>query len=342
MNIKARKSRYKKRQCITLIALALSVIAATGCSQSQGPTKPTTAQPAVAQPGAAQPAGSQPGEHHHAKGGLLERPSKERVQKFRAAAEHALQEYWLKLQLTVPKTQQLSPSGVPKPKPGAGARPASPADPVFSWRPLIMFNTNEDQGTCGSCYIFAGVGALEESWAKQHPSKNILASQQLVLNCVGTCSGGYLSTVVEFLTGKGTSKAVANVYTGVPAGCTFTPPLPYQTLAGDYVASDGGMPSEADLKAAILKYGPVGAFIYAGGSFDSWWNKKEPSVIVDDSSGADNGHLILITGWNDNPDVNAWEIKNSWGPTWGDNGFGYVRKGIRDIGDNAMWVVAIP
>lgn len=54
--------------------------------------------------------------------------------------------------------------------------------------------------------------------------------------------------------------------------------------------------------------------------------------------GDSNAHVILITGWNENLD--AWEIKNSWGPTWGQNGFAYVKKGIRDIGDNAMWIVA--
>jgi C1A family cysteine protease len=286
-----------------------------------------------------------PAEENHAKGGLLERPSKARVQKFKADAERALEEYRLKLQLTMPQSQsqQLAPPpGGAKAKAkvaGAEQQAAAATDPVFTWRQIISFNTNENQGQCGSCYIFGGVGALEESWAKQHPSQSILASQQLVLNCVGTCAGGYLSTVLEFVTGKGTTKAATDGYTGIPSGCAFSPPLPYKGLAAEYIASDGGMPAEGDLKAAILKYGPIPAFIYAGGTFDNW-DQKEPAVIVDDSSGTKNGHIILITGWNDN--VNAWEIKNSWGPSWGDDGFGYVKKGIRDIGDNAMWIIAIP
>ena len=282
----------------------------------------------------------------HVKGGKLERPSKERVQKFKAAAERALQQYQM-MQFTMPKSQDMAPpkgaktesQGKEKMGGGVRARSAAPTDKVFSWRPLIAFNTSENQGSCGSCYIFGGVGALEESWAKQNPTKSIAASQQLVLNCVGSCSGGYLSTVMEFLTDKGTTQASSISYTGIPAGCSFNPPLPYKGIAAEFVASDGGMPAEADLKAAILKYGPIGAFIYAGGTFDDW-NQQEPALISDDSSGADNGHIILITGWNDN--VKAWEIKNSWGPTWGDNGFAYVKKGVRDIGDNAMWIVALP
>lgn len=149
-----------------------------------------------------------------------------------------------------------------------------------------------------------------------------------------------LSTVLEFLVDKGTSQAASDAYTGILGNCTFSLPLPYKAIAAAYVAADGGMPVEGDLKTALLQYGPIPAFIWAGGDFDNWWSRNESSVINDDSSGDDNGHIVLITGWNDN--VNAWEIKNSWGPTWGDNGFAYVKKGIRDLGDNAMWVVALP
>ncbi|MFY9743142.1 MAG: C1 family peptidase [Candidatus Sulfotelmatobacter sp.] len=288
-------------------------------------------------------------EHHYAKGGRLERPSKERVQKFAAAAKRALEQYQLKLNLHAPEAQQ--PAAAPSSTGAASSmkrgtavphKAAAVTDPVFSWRHVISFNTNEDQGQCGSCYIFAGVGALEENWAMQHLNQSIVASQQLVLNCVGTCSGGYVSTVMEFLTGKGTSKGTVDGYTGIPANCSFNLPLPYQGVAAAYVASDGGMPTESDLKAAILKYGPIAAFIYAGGTFDNWWGTKEPAVISDNSSGDDNGHLVLITGWNDAGNINAWEIKNSWGSTWGDDGFAYVRKGIRDLGDNAMWIIAVP
>jgi C1A family cysteine protease len=253
-----------------------------------------------------------------AKGGKLERPSQLRVKKFKAEAERALGRRVFAFQ--------------------AGA---NPSDPTFSWKDKIPFNTNEDQGAhCGSCYIFAGVGALEESWAIGHPGKSIQASQQLVLNCTGTCSGGYVSTVFEFLINKGTTTAAGNPYTGIPAGCSFTLPMPYTAIAAEYIASDGGMPTENDLKTAILQYGPVATFIYAGGTFDSWFGRDESSVITDDSTGAINGHIVLITGWNDS--LGAWEIKNSWGATWGENGFAYVKKNIRDLGDNAMWIVSSP
>ena len=33
-------------------------------------------------------------------------------------------------------------------------------------------------------------------------------------------------------------------------------------------------------------------------------------------------HAVLLVGYNST----HWFIKNSWGTTWGDNGFGYISK----------------
>ena len=94
------------------------------------------------------------------------------------------------------------------------------------------------------------------------------------------------------------------------------------------------MPDKEPMKKAIIQDGPIGAFIYAGGQFASWYDKGENDVIRQDTGSGP--HIILITGWDDGK--GAWEIKNSWGPTWGNKGFGWVDYNIRDIGNNAMWI----
>ena len=67
-----------------------------------------------------------------------------------------------------------------------------------------------------------------------------------------------------------------------------------------------------NIKLAVLEYGAV-------------------SIGIDLPNGE--GHAVTIVGWDDeftttdflgNKAVGAWIIKNSWGPNWGYDGFGYL------------------
>jgi C1A family cysteine protease len=103
------------------------------------------------------------------------------------------------------------------------------------------------------------------------------------------------------------------------------------------LAGDGGLPTDKQLKQALLDHGPIAVFIYAAG-FENYWN----SDLTIDSDSTTGNHVVLITGWDDakphSRGHGAWEIKNSWGSDWGRDGFAYVAYGVRDIGDNAMWI----
>ena len=43
-------------------------------------------------------------------------------------------------------------------------------------------------------------------------------------------------------------------------------------------------------------------------------------------------HAVLLVGWDDS----NWIIKNSWGPTWGNEGFLYLPRGENKCGINSM------
>jgi cathepsin L len=190
--------------------------------------------------------------------------------------------------------------------------------------------------------VFGGIAALEANWAIRHNKQMIDASEQQVLNCTaGSCaSGGFVSTTMTHLIRTGTCTEAQNQYAAVKHTCT-TKPIAYKGIARAYVDPQGGQPSRRALKKAILDHGPVAAFVYAGG-FGNYYN-TDRVIATQSTSGR---HVVLIVGWDDNKahalGRGAWEIKNSWGTAWGRNGFGFVAYGIRQLGNNALWIETQP
>jgi C1A family cysteine protease len=92
-------------------------------------------------------------------------------------------------------------------------------------------------------------------------------------------------------------------------------------------AYDGISPSNIKgIKSAIAANMPVVIAIkcYSG---DSWQN-----AVLDDglwsgyfSGNCNSGHAMCLIGYDDNKGGGAFEIMNSWGPSWGDQGFFWIK-----------------
>lgn len=78
-----------------------------------------------------------------------------------------------------------------------------------------------------------------------------------------------------------------------------------------------------ELKQAIYEHGPVLVTLSVYDTFDNPVNgyigpRKNPSYNR-------GGHAIVAVGWDDDKEgIGAFEIKNSWGEAWGDQGYGFV------------------
>ncbi len=86
-----------------------------------------------------------------------------------------------------------------------------------------------------------------------------------------------------------------------------------------------------EIKMAIMQYGAVGKDIY----YDSYYFNSLTDAYYNWVSSAGN-HAVTIVGWDDTFSKSnfkfgssidgdgAWIVRNSWGPSWGNNGYFYI------------------
>jgi cathepsin B len=60
------------------------------------------------------------------------------------------------------------------------------------------------------------------------------------------------------------------------------------------------------------------------------------------SGGALGGHAVKLTGFGVENGVKYWELKNSWGEKWGDNGSFKILRGVNHLMIETFGVAGIP
>jgi len=188
----------------------------------------------------------------------------------------------------------------------------------------------KDQQQCGSCWAFSATGAVEGAVQIQSGKLMPLSEQQLI-DCSSSagnhgCGGGLMDDAFEWIHANG----------GI-AGEGFYPyqaqelqcrkrPLISRVLGYTDVAE-----GDENALGAALQEQPISVAInadadgfrhYAGGVFDGPCR-----------SNLDHGVLLVGMG-TDGEDY--WKVKNSWGTSWGENGYVRIVRGQNMCGISNM------
>ncbi|XP_043938294.1 ervatamin-C-like [Protopterus annectens] len=189
----------------------------------------------------------------------------------------------------------------------------------FDWREKDCVTEVKSQGKCGSCWAFAAVGTIESRLCAKSGQLFTLSEQQLVDCDSGNdgCSPGNRVQAFEYIKAQeGLMKDSDYPYKAMEGRCDFN-----KRRLVHVVISNIENVTASRIAKDIVTHGPTSSGF---GLMKDFHLYKKGIYSNPDCSTAKKRHAIIITGYG--PDF--WTVKNSWGKTWGDDGYFHIKRGV--------------
>jgi len=198
-----------------------------------------------------------------------------------------------------------------------------------------------DQGSCGSCWAVATASMLQGSYEAQTNKTRSFSAQQLV-NCVpnpkecggsGGCNGATVELAMQYVEQRGLSDANQVSYEGVGQQCPDHQTVDAASGSGNAFLTQKStvgrdtlglskwhtLPENKALPLMLaVANGPVAISVSAGDWFaynNGIFDGCSKDTVID--------HAVTLFGYGADATSGKkyWTIRNSWGSSWGEDGF---------------------